>query len=99
VRGIAEYDCAERCGGANGYGDGYHCGAWVAPAVSRWLARGNEVSADADDFDISGYVPVDGRSVSILAERAKSCLDSSGWVCGAGHAGTDADFLWWRFEQ
>jgi hypothetical protein len=99
MRGVAEYDCAERCGGANGHGDGYNCGAWLAPAISRWLAKECAISTDADDFDISGYVPADGRSVAILAARAKSCMDSSCWVCSAGHSGVDADFLWWRLGE
>ena len=98
MRGVAEYDCSERCGGANRYGDGYNCGAWMAPAVSRWLAQGNEASEDTDDSGDGGCVS-DGRSVAILAARAKSCLDSSGWVCSAGHSGTDADLLWWRFGE
>ena len=99
MRGVAEYDGAERCGGANGHGDRYNRGAWMAPAISRWLAQGCAISADADDSDIGGYVPADGYSVAIFAARAQFYVGSSGWVCSAGHSGTDADLLWWRFGE
>ena len=98
VRGVAEYDCAERGCCADGHGEGYNCDAWMGAAVRKWLAPGYEIPADADDFDIGGYVP-DGHSVAIWAARTEPRMGSSGCVCSAGHSGIYAHLLWWRFGE
>ena len=74
----------------------------MAPAISRRLAQGCAISADQPyDYCTSGYVlsVTDGVVASQFLRREQNHLplESSGWVCGAGHSGTDADLLWWRF--